>query len=60
MRSEGLEFPVIPDEYGRLAAVWGVQAVPASFVVNGEGEISFATMGYTTEIGLRSRLWAAR
>jgi thiol-disulfide isomerase/thioredoxin len=60
MDREGLDFPVIPDEYGSLASAWGVQAVPATFVVDGDGQIRFSTMGYTTEIGLRSRLWAAR
>jgi hypothetical protein len=32
--------------------------VPASFVVDGAGRIRFATVGYTTEAGLRARLWA--
>jgi thiol-disulfide isomerase/thioredoxin len=60
MDREGLAFPVIPDTYGQLASDWGVHAVPATFVVDPEGEIRFATMGYTTEIGLRGRLWAAQ
>jgi thiol-disulfide isomerase/thioredoxin len=60
MSNEGLDFPVILDEYGKLATIWGVRAVPASFVVDPKGQIRFATMGYTTEIGLRGRLWAAR
>jgi thiol-disulfide isomerase/thioredoxin len=60
MQREKLDFPVIPDEYGILASAWGVPAVPATFVVDGDGQIRFSTMGYTTKIGLRSRLWAAR
>jgi thiol-disulfide isomerase/thioredoxin len=59
LRKEGLSFPVIPDPYGELASAWGVQGVPATFVLDGNGEIRFATMGYTTEVGLRGRLWAA-
>jgi hypothetical protein len=34
--------------------------VPATFVVNTSGEITSATQGYSTEIGLRLRLWLAR
>jgi len=59
LRRQGLGFPVIADPYGELASAWGVNGVPASFVVDGEGRIRFATVGYTTGIGLRGRLWAA-
>lgn len=59
MRAEGLGFPVIIDDYGHMATDWGVSGVPASFVVDPDGQIRFATMGYSTELGLRGRLWAA-
>jgi thiol-disulfide isomerase/thioredoxin len=59
MGKEGLGFAVLPDSDGTLAAVWGVTAVPASFVVDPTGHIRFATVGHTTEPGLRARLWAA-
>jgi thiol-disulfide isomerase/thioredoxin len=59
LQREDLSFPAISDAYGELASQWGVQAVPASFVVDGKGEIRFATVGHTTGIGLRARLWAA-
>ena len=38
---------------------WGVRAVPASFVVDGTGQIRYVEVGYTTGIGLRLRLWLA-
>jgi thiol-disulfide isomerase/thioredoxin len=60
MTNEGLSFPVIPDPHGELASRWGVRGVPTSFVVDGHGRIRFATVGYTTGIGLRGRLWTAR
>jgi thiol-disulfide isomerase/thioredoxin len=60
MAREGLSFPVIADPYGEIAGRWGVPGVPASFVVDGSGRIRFATVGHTTETGLRGRLWAAR
>ncbi len=59
MSRESLSFPVIPDPHGALAAAWGVSGVPASFVLDDSGRIRFATLGYTTQIGLRGRLWAA-
>ncbi len=36
-----------------------IEAFPTVYVLNRDGEIAFATMGYTSEIGLRARLWAA-
>ena len=60
LAKQGRVFPVIADEQGRLAAAWGVSGVPASFILDGAGRIRFATLGYSTELGLRARLWLAR
>jgi peroxiredoxin len=38
---------------------FNIEAFPTVYVLNPEGEVAFATMGYTTELGLRARLWAA-
>ena len=59
LRKEALGFPVLNDPDGVIAAQWGVRAVPASFVVDGAGQIRFVEIGYTTGIGLRLRLWLA-
>jgi len=59
MSHESLSFPVISDPQGELATAWGVSGVPASFVLDGNNRIRFATVGYTTGIGLRGRLWIA-
>jgi thiol-disulfide isomerase/thioredoxin len=59
LAKQGVGFPVLPDPDGALSSAWGVPAVPASFVVDAAGRIRFATVGYTTEAGLRARLWAA-
>jgi peroxiredoxin len=56
---QGLSFPVLNDPDGRVAAVWGVHAVPASFIVDTDGRIRFVEIGYTTGVGLRLRLWFA-
>lgn len=57
--NEGLSFPVVPDEDGRIAHRWGVTGVPASFVIDAAGQIRYAGRGAGTETGLRARLWAA-
>lgn len=59
LRKEALSFPVLNDPDGVIAAQWGVRAVPASFIVDGAGQIRFLEIGYTTGIGLRLRLWLA-
>lgn len=56
---QGLNFPVVNDPDGRISAAWGVHAVPASFIVDTDGEIRFVEIGYTTGVGLRVRLWLA-
>ena len=38
---------------------FNISAFPTIYVLNREGEVAFATMGYTSELGLRARLFAA-
>jgi len=59
LRKEALSFPVLNDPDGVIAARWGVRAVPASFIVDGAGQIRFLEIGYSTGVGLRLRLWLA-
>ena len=59
MRENALTFPVLNDTDGAIAAKWGVQGVPASFIVGTDGVIRFVEIGYTTGMGLRFRLWLA-
>lgn len=59
MSKQALSFPVMLDESGELGQRWGVTGVPASFVLDGEGKINSIAIGYTTEIGLRLRMWLA-
>jgi len=56
---QGVDYPVVNDERGWLAAQYGVKAVPASFILDGEGKVRFVTRGYTSGWGLRARLWLA-
>ncbi|KAA6184170.1 protein disulfide oxidoreductase [Thiohalocapsa marina] len=59
LQQQGLRFATIPDPSGAIASAWGVHAVPASFILDGAGEIRFTSPGYSTGAGLRGRLWAA-
>jgi peroxiredoxin len=59
LQEQGLSFATIADPYGEIATQWGVRGVPASFVIDGDGTIRFAGVGYHSGVGLRARLWAA-
>ena len=59
MAAADLRFPVVPDQDGAISHRWGVAGVPATFILDAAGQISYATMGASTETGLRARLWAA-
>jgi thiol-disulfide isomerase/thioredoxin len=56
----GLSMPVIVDDSGKLAMSWGVRGTPSTFIVDRDGSIRFATTGYSTEVGLRFRLWLSK
>lgn len=52
-----LSFPVLNDPDGRLARDYGVSAYPTTFVIDKSGKIRYAEVGFTTEIGLRFRVF---
>jgi len=57
MRDKQLTFPAMLDTSGELAQSFGLKGVPASFILDPRGEITFVETGYSTEPGLRLRLW---
>jgi thiol-disulfide isomerase/thioredoxin len=57
MQENDLTFPVMLDEDGQLAQSFGLKGVPASFILSPDGQINYVETGYTTELGLRFRLW---
>jgi len=59
LTAQGLDFPVISDANASIALTYGVKGVPASFILDADGQIRFIEMGYSTEAGLRFRLWLA-
>ena len=59
LRQRGLQIPVVNDPSGRISRSYGVDGVPAAFVIGPDGKIRYSTRGYATEAGLRGRLWLA-
>lgn len=59
VQENSISFPVLNDPDTQIGDRWGVNAVPASFIIDRDGIIRFVEFGYTTEIGLRLRLWLA-
>ena len=59
MKEEKLSFNVINDKNGILSDSYNIKGVPVSFIINKENKIEFIEVGYTTELGLRMRLWWA-
>lgn len=59
MQEQGIDFRTVNDPDGSISEAWGVHAVPASFIIAPDGKIQFVEVGYTTEVGLRLRLWWA-
>lgn len=59
LKSSGLAVDSLPDEDGAISQAFGLRGVPTVFVLNSQGQIRFATSGYTSGPGLRLRLWLA-
>jgi thiol-disulfide isomerase/thioredoxin len=55
-----ISFPVINDRDGLISSAFGVQGVPAIFIIQQDARIAFSTRGYTSETGLLSRLWLSK
>lgn len=59
VRQKGLDFSIINDDSGQISRAFGVNGVPAVFIVDKTGQIRFSTRGYATEAGLLVRIWLA-
>lgn len=60
LRQRELPWLAAVDADGSLSARYGLKAVPAFVVLDAQGNIRHASVGYTTEIGMRLRLWLAQ
>ncbi len=59
LEEHGLKAATLNDHGGEQAANWGVRATPTFFVVDRQRQIRFREVGFTSEWGLRLRLWLA-
>ena len=50
---------MIVDSTDALAKRYGIRAFPTSFVLDADEDIRQVEVGYTTEFGLRARMWLA-
>lgn len=55
----GLDWPTVVDARGALTKQYGIGAVPAFVVIDAGGQVRGVSVGYTSEIGMRLRLWWA-
>lgn len=59
LQQQQLSWPVVIDLDGVISQNYGSRSVPALFFLNKQGQIVFTSIGYTSEWGLRFRLWLA-
>lgn len=59
MVARGYRWPTLVDARGEITQRYGLAGVPAFVVIDPAGEIRFVAMGWTSELGLRLRLWWA-
>ena len=56
LKERGLTFKVLNDSDGKWARQFKVEAFPTTFIYDGQGELRFTEVGYTTTAGLLARL----
>lgn len=59
LAERGLDWATVVDPRGEIAAAYGVTAVPAFIVIGADGELRAGSVGYTSSLGMRLRLWWA-
>lgn len=59
-RQRGLPWVTLVDPQGRLTSELGFSSVPAFVVVDTQGRLRAPTVGFTSGIGMRLRLWWSR
>jgi len=60
LEARGKKWDTLIDGEGALARQLGIDAVPTLLFVDRAGVVRSVTQGYTSEIGIRLRLWWAR
>jgi thiol-disulfide isomerase/thioredoxin len=59
VQDKDYRWSTLADPQGKFLSQYGLHGVPALVIINPAGEISFVSVGFTSEIGLRLRLWWA-
>lgn len=59
MQKSGYRWSTLPDPNGEILKKYGLPGTPAFIIINPAGDIRFVSIGFTSEIGLRLRLWWA-
>ncbi len=60
MEEQAITVETLIDNTGTLSQRFGVSAVPATFILSADNQIRFVERGFTTELGLRARIWLTR
>lgn len=60
LRQRQLRWLTVVDERAELSRALGVRSVPAFAVIDTQGRVRAPTVGYTSEWGMRLRLWWVR
>jgi len=55
-----LPWATVLDPRAQFSRAHGFSAVPVFVVLDAQNRLRYATVGYTTGLGMRARLWAAR
>lgn len=59
LAEKGYRWPTLADPRGAIMQQYGLPGTPGFAIVAPDGNIRFTAVGYTSEIGLRLRLWWA-
>jgi thiol-disulfide isomerase/thioredoxin len=57
LKDRSLSLRTLVDPSGQWLSELGLRAVPSFMVITERNELDWVTVGYTTEIGMRLRLW---
>jgi thiol-disulfide isomerase/thioredoxin len=57
LQDRSLSLRTLVDPSGQWLSELGLRAVPSFMVITERNELDWVTVGYTTELGMRARLW---
>ena len=59
VENKNLSYPILLDRNGFIAESWGVVGYPTSYIIGEGDQVIFTEVGFTSEFGMRVRLWMA-